>query len=174
MELNEAAQMLANDHFSWRKEQWADLGCGSGTFTLALAGFLQPQSTIYAMDTDISALKQIPGNYNSVAIQKITGDFNKQVLSFKNLDGILMANSLHYVKDKYTFIREASDCLAEGGCFLLVEYDMEQANQWVPYPLSLASVTDLFHEAGFTLIRKLKERPSLFGRAKLYSVIIQR
>ena len=34
---------------------WADLGCGDGTFTLALASLLAPGSTIHAMDTDGSA-----------------------------------------------------------------------------------------------------------------------
>jgi methylase of polypeptide subunit release factors len=61
MELIEAAKMLENDSFnSLQKERWADLGCGSGTFTIALAGLLKPQSIIYAIDTNASALKQIP------------------------------------------------------------------------------------------------------------------
>jgi len=175
MELLQASKMLTNDNFnSLQKEKWADLGCGKGTFTVALAGLLPPQSIIYAIDTDASALKQIPADYNEVVIEKIPADFERSTLPFNNLDGILMANSLHYIKDKSSFIQKAGTCLKEPGCFLLVEYDMNEANQWVPYPLSFFSLIELFNKAGFSSIRKLQEKPSLFGRAKLYSVIIRR
>lgn len=166
--------MLANDNFnSLQKEKWADLGCGNGTFTLALAGLLKPRSTIYAMDTDTLALKKIPAEYNAVAIEKIPGDFEGPGLSFKNLDGILMANSLHYIKDKDSFIQLAMGWLKPDGCFLLVEYDTDEANQWMPYPLSFSSLIELFNKAGFHSLRKLQERPSAFGRANLYSVIVR-
>jgi ubiquinone/menaquinone biosynthesis C-methylase UbiE len=175
MEPAQAAILLSNDIFdSQQKQKWADLGCGSGTFTLALAGFLQPQSIICAVDTDESALKQIPGSYNSVTIKKMPEDFEKSNLPFKNLDGILMSNSLHYINDKSSLIQRAIGYLKHDGCFLLVEYDTNKANQWVPYPLSFASLTELFNKAGFHSVRKLQEKTSVFGRAKLYSVIIQR
>lgn len=175
MEPAEATRMLANDYFNSRKaSQWADLGCGSGVFTLALAGLLQPQSVIYAVDKDASVLQKISSRYDEVRIEKIAVDFDKQRLSFENLDGILMANSLHYVKDKPSFIRDATTCLSGNGCFLIVEYDTRQPNRWVPYPVDLASLTGLFNRAGFSSVQKIGERLSLFGRAKLYSAIIRK
>jgi ubiquinone/menaquinone biosynthesis C-methylase UbiE len=175
MEPAEAINMLANEHLNFPgAQQWADLGCGSGTFTLALAGLLHPQSMIYAMDMNERNIKQIPTHYNKVTIEKITGDFNQQDIIFKNLDGILMTNSLHYVKDKASFIKRTSAWLKEDGCFLLVEYEMEQPNQWVPYPLNFSASEKLFHKAGFSSVKKLKEKASLFGGAKLYSVLIRR
>ena len=39
---------------------WADLGCGDGTFTLALASLLPAGSTIYAVDQDAAALRALP------------------------------------------------------------------------------------------------------------------
>jgi len=39
---------------------WADLGCGDGTFTLALGDLLSSDSTIHAVDRDASALRRIP------------------------------------------------------------------------------------------------------------------
>ena len=175
MELPEAVKMLANDKFnSLHQETWADLGCGNGTFTLALAHFLQPQSIIYAVDTDKAALRQIPTEYNSVVIEKKQGNFDANNLPFKDLDGILMANSLHYIKDKDSFIQRAVGYLEEDGSFLLIEYDTGRANQWVPYPLSFSSLIGLFGRAGFHSTRKLQERPSVFGNSKLYSALIQR
>jgi ubiquinone/menaquinone biosynthesis C-methylase UbiE len=175
MELIEAAKMLDNNSInSMQKEKWADLGCGNGTFTLALAGLLQPGSIIYAVDTNLSALKQIPGDYNGVLIEKQKMDFEKENLQINKLDGILMANSLHYIKDKNSFIQKAKGSLEPDGRFLIVEYDTNIANQWVPYPLNFSSLTEQFNKAGFSSIRKLQERNSVFGRAKLYSAIIRR
>jgi len=73
---------------------WADLGCGTGTFTLAFADLLAPGSVIHAMDSDASALRKIPPAHKSVSITTHRGDFLKpQIWRFADLDGILMANS---------------------------------------------------------------------------------
>ncbi len=43
---------------------WADLGAGSGTFTLALASLLGPGGIVYAVDRDTDALRKLvrPGH----------------------------------------------------------------------------------------------------------------
>ncbi len=175
MQLTDAAKMLAGDHFnSSKKEIWADLGCGTGAFTLALAGLLQTGSKIYAVDTNSSALSGIPAEYKQVAIEKCRINFETADLSFEKLDGVLMANSLHYVLDKKIFIQKMTSHLKEAGHFLIVEYDTEKANQWVPYPLSFSSLTEQFTKAGFNSIRKLAEKPSVYRRANIYSAIIGR
>jgi hypothetical protein len=54
-----------------------------------------------------------------------------------------------------------------------VEYDMEAANHWVPYPINFSSLKKLFHDVGFSFVEKINERPSVFNRANLYSAIIE-
>jgi predicted RNA methylase len=58
---------------------WADLGCGVGTFMLALAALLAAGSTIHAMDRDGAALRKIPSAYNGVRITTDRGDFTNQM-----------------------------------------------------------------------------------------------
>jgi ubiquinone/menaquinone biosynthesis C-methylase UbiE len=174
MELNEAIQFLSNDIVVPGKTKWADLGCGTGTFTLALASLLKPSSIIYALDADPSSLSQLPAKRNGVIIEKQQTDFEKDKLLFSGLDGILMANSLHYVKDQPGFIQKISGLLRETGCFLLIEYDTDNPNLWVPYPLSFLSAKNIFNNAGFSFTRKLHEKTSAFGRANLYSMLIKK
>ena len=38
--------------------QWADLGSGTGAFTLALADLIQPDGKIHSIDQDRGALRQ--------------------------------------------------------------------------------------------------------------------
>jgi ubiquinone/menaquinone biosynthesis C-methylase UbiE len=151
---------------------WADLGCGDGTFTVALADLLASGSTIHAMDLDGSALRRIPSAHKSVHITTHRGDFTKQPWPFAALDGILMANSLHYVDDQETFVRTCGRRMKSPGRFLIVEYDTSHANRWVPYPLGQARLTDLFERAGYSSIKLLRLRPSLYRRAPLYAAAI--
>ncbi|QHV97671.1 class I SAM-dependent methyltransferase [Spirosoma endbachense] len=174
MQLSEAIALIEGGHYqSASTSRWVDLGCGKGLFTRALASYQQPGSTIYAVDTDYLALETLT-DYQEVTIETLCCDFIRDEWYFYDLDGILMANSLHYVQDKPTFIQRAIRHLNESGVFLLVEYDTETANPWVPYPISFKSLTRLFGEAGFHSVEKLRERPSLYGRANLYSAFISK
>ena len=151
---------------------WADLGCGDGTFTRALADMLASGSLIHAIDLDGSALRRIPSAHKGVRISTHLGDFMKQPWPFAGLDGILMANSLHYVENQAAFIRDCESHLTRPRRFLLVEYDVSEANRWVPYPVSQTRLTALFEQAGYSSVRVLRSRPSLYRRASLYSVAV--
>ncbi len=157
---------------------WADLGCGDGTFTFALAHFLAPGSTIEAIDLRSTIKRQTTAN--GVTILPRTADFVKDELGVDRLDGILMANSLHYVRDKPALLRKISStghrspAAAPGNTLLLVEYDTDRSTPiWVPYPLSFATASTLLPAAGWSRIYKLGTRPSAFGRSNLYAVLAQ-
>jgi len=172
----DAIEMLADsDVGSLGPTTWADLGCGTGTFTLALASLLAPGSAIHAMDIDGSLLRKIPPAHKSVRITTHEGDFlHQQLWPFADLDGILMANSLHYVEDQATFIRACASRMKSPRHFLIVEYDTDAANRWVPYPVTQTRLTTLFNGAGYGSIKLLRSRPSLYRRAPLYAALVSR
>jgi SAM-dependent methyltransferase len=151
---------------------WADLGCGTGTFTLALADLLSPGSAIHAMDRDSRALRHIPARHKSIRITTHHGDFTRKVWPFVNLDGILLANSLHYVDDPATFIRACEPLMTVPRRFLIVEYDTDESGRWVPYPVSQVRLRLLFADAGYSSIRMLRSRPSVYRRAALYAALV--
>jgi ubiquinone/menaquinone biosynthesis C-methylase UbiE len=151
---------------------WADLGCGAGTFTLALAEALAAGSIIHAMDLDGSALRRIPSAHKRVRITTHRGDFMKPPWPFADLDGVLMANSLHYVANQVAFIRECESHMKPQGHFLVVEYDTSEASRWVPYPVGQTRLTRLFERAGYLSVKVLRSRASMYRRAPLYSAVI--
>jgi trans-aconitate methyltransferase len=167
MQLADAVQFIQTARYPAFVSHWADLGCGSGTFTQALAHLLQPGSRIDAID---KASQNIVSKREQVSIFSSQADFVKEELPFEKLDGILMANSLHYVRDKLSLLVRLQQHLVEGGSFITIEYNTRQANPWVPYPLNEKQVRDLFTQIGFTQIKKLGERPSLYRRENLYAV----
>jgi ubiquinone/menaquinone biosynthesis C-methylase UbiE len=173
MRLREAIEMLADSGVgALGPTTWADLGCGTGTFTLALADLLAPGSVIYAMDRDSSALRKIPPVHKRVSITTHRGDFTNQKWPFANLDGILMANSLHYVEDQATFIRACEPRMRSPRRFLIVEYDTDEASRWLPYPVSQDRLTSLFTDAGYSSIKMLRSRHSVYRRAALYAALV--
>lgn len=149
---------------------WADLGCGSGLFTYALAHYLTAGSTIYALDKNKPSLLPLP-NPHQVVIQPGQLDFVKDDLPVSALHGILMANSIHYVADKSAFIERVKPHLQENAFFIMVEYETTRANPWVPYPVPFNTLKKLFHQAGFTMAVKLGERPSSYGGGNMYAAL---
>lgn len=155
------------------RQEWVDFGCGSGTFTLALASLLNHKSHITAVDRKASSLNQIPDHFDNVFIQKMCAGFTDVEFPLNNLDGILMANSLHYIQDQQTFIKRIKQFLKPDGKFLIVEYDTDLANRWIPYPLEYEKLKQLFKKEGFSSIKKINEKPSKYNKSNLYSAVIR-
>ncbi len=174
MELGEAISLIQTDEIRQDKQTtWADLGCGSGLFTRALADLLYTGSSIYAIDKNISSFQK-SSFPNQITVKTVESDFVKEDLNLKNLDGILMANALHFVRNKKSFIEKIVPYFRDAPVFLMVEYDTDLPNPWVPYPLSFITLRKLFTELGFSLIKKINEKKSRYRTSNLYSVFITR
>jgi trans-aconitate methyltransferase len=168
--LTEAVALINGAVESQAAEVWADLGSGGGTFTLALASLLADGSTIHAVDEDASALRRIPARHAGVSIVTHTQNFTSQPWPCGEVDGILMANALHFVREQTAFVRACLPHLRQRR-FLIVEYDTERANRWVPYPLSRYAATKIFADVGLTSITDLGSRASIYQRSRIYAVI---
>ncbi|MHB8645008.1 MAG: class I SAM-dependent methyltransferase [Thermomicrobiales bacterium] len=144
---------------------WADLGSGGGAFTLALAELLGSGGVIHSVDRDRGALKEqervMHARFPATQVQYHTADFT-QPLDLPALDGIVIANALHFVPEKMAVVRQLRALLRPGGRLILVEYDTDRGNRWVPYPLSYSAWAALARSAGFTTTRLLATVPSRF------------
>lgn len=144
---------------------WADLGSGGGAFTLALADLLGAGATIYSLDKDRGALSEqqrvMQASFPTSKVSYLTADFNRP-LDLPPLDGILMANSLHFVRDKGPLLDRLCNHLRPGGRLLLVEYNADSGNVWVPHPLSYPTWAKLATAHGFSGTRLLATIPSRF------------
>lgn len=172
MELSDAISLIQTIEIERGTPQiWADLGSGSGLFTRALAHMLAAKSKIYAVDRNPAPvkLKSFSSNVQMIPLQL---DFIKDPLDLESLDGILMANALHFVQDKKDFLHKTSAWFKNRPKFLIVEYDTDKPNPYVPYPLSFLTLKQLFQDAGFSSIVKITERPSLYNSGKIYSSMI--
>ena len=154
-------------------EVWADLGSGEGAFTLALADLVGERGHIYSVERDASALEvqrdAMDRRFPRVPIDHVRGDFTKELV-LPPLDGIVMANSLHFYRDKETVLPRVLGHLKGRGRFVLVEYDADRGNAWVPYPISFATWETLSARVGLAETRLMTRVPSRFLGA-IYSAV---
>jgi len=145
---------------------YADFGAGSGAFTLALRELVGLDATIYAVDNDRASLMDLESNhrarFNTTRNLILLKDDFTLTLDLPLLDGIVMANSLHFFKDKEKILRHIRGYLKPNGVLLLVEYNVDVGNMWVPYPFSYNVCRVLMNRAGFTEPRLLARTPSSF------------
>jgi ubiquinone/menaquinone biosynthesis C-methylase UbiE len=152
---------------------WADLGCGDGIFTAALAALLGPGAEIYGVDTSQAALRSLMSNLSrdvpGAVVHAVQADF-AQSLDLPPLDGVLMANSLHFVQSKQEVLAGIIDVLKPGGHLVVVEYNTRQGNRWVPYPLDNRGFLALARTLGLCGARLLTKIPSTF-LGEMYSAM---
>jgi ubiquinone/menaquinone biosynthesis C-methylase UbiE len=176
--------MNHNDHLNLLRPaelkpggSWADLGAGSGAFTFAIRELTGPTANIYAVDKDRASLNELESSYrvrfgDSKNLHLISADYT-HILDLPPLGGIVMANSLHFFKDKKKILRHVHSFLKPNGALLLVEYNVDSGNPWVPYPLTFETYRTLAPRADFSEPRLLAKVPSRFLR-EFYSAVCYR
>jgi SAM-dependent methyltransferase len=152
---------------------WADLGSGEGAFTLALADLLGPGGRIYSVDRDRGALdvqaRTLRARFPAVAVQTLAADFTRPI-DLPPLDGIVMANSLHFVRRPAPVLALLRGYLRPGGRLIVVEYNTDHGNMWVPHPFSYPTWVARAQDAGFVDTRLLATVPSRF-LGEIYSAL---
>lgn len=154
---------------------WADFGAGSGAFTLALAELIGPGGEIFVIDRDSSALRAQEGAFGAQSDDQkpimhfVLADYTG-MLHLPPLDGAVMANALHFQRRKDNILRQISAYLKPGGRLILVEYNVDRGNPWVPYPIAYSDWEVLARSCGLVNTRMLATKPSRFLR-EIYSSV---
>jgi len=156
--------------------RWADLGAGEGAFTLALAELLGAGAHITAVDRDAGSIRGLAAgvrkSFPSTVLEVVVADFTRP-LPLSGLDGVVMANSLHFVRDKGPVLNAVRDMLNPGGTLVIVEYGADRGNPWVPHPFSYPTWEKLATAADFEGTRLMRTIPSRF-LGTLYSAASHR
>ena len=158
---------------------WADLGAGHGTFTMALATLLGPSGRVYAVERDPSAIDALErlarrrGRDEHALIDVVRGDFAKARLK-EEIDGSLMANSLHFVSDdeQAPLLERLAGRLRAHGALLVVEYDNRPRSRWVPFPVAFDRLASVARDAGLSAPELIGRRESAFG-GTMYAALLR-
>ena len=153
--------------------RWADLGAGEGAFTLALAELLGPGANLTAVDREGGSLRQLADamarRFPKTHLDVVRADFTRP-LALAGLDGVVMANSLHFVRDKRPVLALVKTMLRPGGRLIVVEYGSNRGNPWVPHPFAYDRWEQMAAEAGFERTQLLGTVPSRY-LGSMYSAV---
>lgn len=158
---------LIRDGVATRGGTWADIGAGTGAFTLALAEVLGPGGRIVAVDRDGGALREnaraMASRFPAVGFETLSADLTGD-LDLPPLDGLLAANSLHFVArdQQAAVVRRLAAHVRSGGSLIVVEYDADHGNTWVPNPFSARTWERLAGDVGLLDTREIGRVPSRF------------
>lgn len=136
-------------------------------------------SRIYAVDRNPRALAVLQrwADADGADVVTIRGDFTDPAawseIAERTLDGILLANSLHFVSAADRVLRRLVDLIRPGGRVVLVEYERRAPSRWVPFPVSPERFSELARYAGLAMPDVVATRPSVFG-GTLYAAVAVR
>ena len=82
-----------------------------------------------------------------------------QWLGLPDLDGALLANSLHFIRDQPAVLRAVAARLKPGGRLVVAEYAVDEPLRYVPYPVPFSRFAALAVELGLAA-------PALVGRRR--------
>jgi hypothetical protein len=107
-------------------------------------------------------------------METLVADLARPIM-LPELDGLVAANSLHYVprEAQTALVAALAAHLRPGACFVVVEYDADRGNPWVPHPFSYRSWERLAADAGLTGTERLGRVPSHFLGA-IYAAVSRR
>jgi SAM-dependent methyltransferase len=132
-----------------------------------------PSGVIYSIDKDRFALAEqerlLHDRFPNVTVHYLAADFTRP-LQLPPLDGIVMANALHFQRDKDRVVQLVRTHLKPGGRLMLVEYNIGSGNFAVPHPIPFRDWQTLARRSGFAATKLLATRPSRFLK-EIYSAV---
>ena len=106
----------------------ADIGAGSGWFTIRLARRVGPQGIVYAEDVQpemISAISRRVQREGFSNVRPVLGLGSDPKLPARTLDAVLMVDAYHEVEDRVTMLRNLAKALKPQGRLGIVDFRLD-------------------------------------------------
>jgi ubiquinone/menaquinone biosynthesis C-methylase UbiE len=106
-------------------ETIADVGAGTGYFSLPLAQSVGPEGSVYAVDAQAEMLSLLKQKLNRAAItnvELIPAEADQTGLLASSCDLFFLANIWHEIEDQIAVLREAQRVLKKGGRIAILDW----------------------------------------------------
>ncbi|MDP2952977.1 MAG: class I SAM-dependent methyltransferase [Chloroflexota bacterium] len=154
------------------RQRVADIGCGTGFFTLPLARRLS-QGRVWGIDIAPEMLARLEERVAEAGLSNVKALKSEELsipLPPGGADGALLAFVLHETEDRQAFLKEAAGLLKVGGWLGLVEWEKKDTGMGPPVGdrIDLGEARQLALGAG---LRVVDERPL---RDKFYFMLLRK
>ncbi len=149
----------------------ADLGAGSGFYTLASARSLVGTGKVYAIDAQkdlLTKLKNTASRDGLYNVEVIWGDIEKlngTKLRDGSVDLALICNVMFQLEDKETTVKEIKRILKPGGRVLVIDWSDSFGGLGPKFDMVIKKDTmmDMFEHTGFHLDREVQAGAHHYG-----------
>jgi len=100
----------------------ADIGCGSGQFSVVLGKVVGPSGRVFCVDVD--SLKEARRNFQKNAVKNViavSGASDDPKLAPGSIDGVLIVNAYHEMEKSAEMLRHIHDALKPGGRLVICD-----------------------------------------------------
>jgi SAM-dependent methyltransferase len=147
-------------------ERVADIGAGSGYFTLRVARAVGPEGRVLALDIRQQMLDHIAARLADEGVVNVT--LNKVEpddpgLAPGSVDTILMVDTIHYVKDRAAYAARLREGLAPGGRVVIIDFTPKpwEERPWGPRPEQQVALETLDAEMAAGGLRRARSHDFL-------------
>jgi ubiquinone/menaquinone biosynthesis C-methylase UbiE len=142
----------------------ADVGAGSGYFTVRLAKRVGPAGTVYAVEVQpemMTILRRKIASEKLTNVQTVLGTESDPKLPKNSVDLILMVDVYHEFSQPQNMLRRMKEALRNDGRLVLLEYRKEDPH--IPirseHKMSVAEAKAELEAEGYKLEKVLKDLP---------------
>jgi ubiquinone/menaquinone biosynthesis C-methylase UbiE len=137
----------------------ADVGAGSGYYSVRLAEMVGPGGRVFAEDISLSALGPRMEAYHLPNIQVIQGAVDDPKLPADSLAGVLVVNAYHHFEQYRAMNSQILRALRPGGRFVVLDYSwpadrsLSREEQLKKHQIDPSLVRAELEQAGFGVVR---------------------
>lgn len=106
----------------------ADIGAGSGLFTLPLARAVGPEGRVYAVDIDrglVDHIAQKAKEAGASQVRTVLGKFTDPDLPARDVDVAFIYDVLHHIENRAEYLRNLATYLKPGGRIAVIDFHPE-------------------------------------------------
>jgi ubiquinone/menaquinone biosynthesis C-methylase UbiE len=145
----------------------ADLGAGTGLFSVPMAKAVAAGGRVYAVEIDKGFLPIIETKAKESSlsnVRTVLGEFTDPKLPAQDVDVAFMHDVLHHVENRAGYIKAAARYIKQNGRFAVIDYRPEQSphRDQPDLIVSEEQVTAWMKAAGFNRVEKVELFPDKY------------
>ncbi len=155
----------------------ADIGAGTGLYSLMFAGAAGETGTVYAIDIEPRFLKLInqrAADLDHKNVVSVLGRETDITLPANSVDVAFIADTYHYFTDRAAIMATVRDALADNGRLIILDYNLTADNAGDALHghvrFGKAGLVNEIRAFGFELV----EEPAVLGLKDFYMVVFKK
>lgn len=113
----------------------ADIGSGSGSFSIPMAKAVAPNGILYAVDIDQAMLDHVAARAKEAGItnlRTVLGEYDDPKLPVKNVDVAFFHRVLHMIEHRQIYLNATAKYLKQDGRVVVIDKNKEQSpDSWM-------------------------------------------